>query len=52
MELDIILEEEPHQQDDAYAKYYQWYTLREMLISTILLESIIHLIDVIIQIFY
>ena len=52
MELDIILEEEQHQQDDAYAKYYQWYTLSEMLISTILLESIIHLIDVIIQIFY
>lgn len=52
VELDIILEEEQHQQDDAYAKYYQWYTLSEMLISTILLESIIHLIDVIIQIFY
>jgi len=51
VELDIIPEEEPHQQDDAYAKYYEWYTLREMLIS-ILLESIIHLIDVIIQIFY
>ena len=51
VELDIIPEEEPHQQDDAYAKYYQWYTLRETLIS-ILLESIIHVIDVIIKIFY
>lgn len=51
VELDIIPEEEPHQQDDAYAKYYQSYTLRETLIS-ILLESIIHVIDVIIKIFY
>ncbi len=51
VELDIIPEEEPHQQDDVYVKYYQWYTLRETLIA-ILLESIIYVIDVIIQIFY
>ena len=51
VELDVIPEEEPHQQDDAYAKYYTWYTVRETLIS-ILLESIIHVIDVIIKIFY
>ena len=51
VELDIIPEEEPHRQDDGCVKYYQWYTVRDMIIS-ILLESIIYVIDVIIQIFY
>ena len=51
VELDPIREEEPHREDDACVKYYQCYTIRDTLI-TLLLESIIHVIDVIIQIFY
>ena len=51
VELDPIHEEESHRDDAACVKFYQCYTIRETLI-TLLLESIIQVIDVIIQIFY
>ena len=51
VDLDPIHEEEPHRDDGACVKFYQSYTMRDTLI-TLVLESIIHVIDVIIQIFY
>ena len=51
VELDIIREEEPDQQDDVCVKYYNCYTYRETLIAVVL-KSIIYIIDVIIEIFY
>ena len=51
VELDILPEEEPDSQCGTCMKYHQCYTFRDTLIA-VLLESIIHIIDVIIQIFY